>query len=460
MNTVWMSLTIGILISLPYWLPALIVKIRMAVFTRVNGQAAIQLPNGQFDTEDFRKLYAHPAMGGRSEGAALSDLFWYWLSPGPEMHPEHLELSERYKDLSRITRKILALPKAEIETMIDAYQHDPLALAMKDNQQWAYLRLRDAFMPLWADFFYRLVFKEECSPQVRTLIVNHASDVVNALKCCKLRNMHVRGKLTNYLLEKLETTQISFDFPKDLSPLQKAHFLQGTFFNTAIVQMSEAMTHLILVIGQHPACQDRLREDEGEEYLDNVINESLRVFPLFGIAHRVVTDDIEYKQHKIEKNTVVCFNYPEYHKQGYEQADKFQPDRWQSCPVKESNFIPFGVTANRSCPAQGMAMVSMRRLTRHVIRNYYFASPVKHTRSLPSRGPCIAMRNRAFAQSFFVKTLLFPVLKLADYWEELFRSFAQLIFGTVMVLHAKKLKLCKNYFSDNNLEGSLQNSNL
>lgn len=418
----------------------------------------MQLPGGQFDADDFRTLYAHPSMRGRSEGAALSDLFWYWLSPGPEMHPEHLELSGRYSDLSRITRKILALPKADIESMIDAYRDDPLALAIKGDREWAYLRLRDAFMPLWADFFYRLVFKEACTPRVRALIVSHASDVVDALKCCKLRDMQVRGKLTDYLLEKLESTPVAFDFPQDLTPLQKAHFLQGTFFNTAIVQMSEAMTHLILVIGQHPACQDRLREAEGDDYLDNVINESLRVFPLFGIAHRIVTEDIEYKHHKIAKNTVVCFNYPDFHRQGYDRPDEFLPDRWQTCPVKEANFIPFGVSANRSCPAQGLAMVSMRRLARHVIRNYYFASPVNHTRSLPSRGPCIAMKNRRFADALLVKMVLFPVIKLADYWEELFRSVAQLVFGTYMVLHAKKLKLCEKYFSTLNAEASLQKS--
>lgn len=455
MNTLLLIGVVIFLLSLPYWLPPFIIRLRMKIFTQINGEQTIQLPDPAFDDKDFRELYSHKAMTGRSKGAALSDLFWYWLSPGPEVHPEHLEQSDRYQELSRLTRQIVAISRKDIEALINQYQVDPLKLAL-DGKQWTQIRLRDAFMPLWSDFFYQLVFKEACSKENQRLIVNHASDVVNALKCCKLRDMPKRNQLTKLLLEKLDRGEVPFKFPEGLSQLEQAHFLQGTFFNTAIVQMSEAMAHLILVIAQHPACQERLRNEPDNQYLDDVINESLRLNPLFGIAHRIVTETMEFKGTTIPKDTVVCFNYPDYHKMGYEQPDQFNPERWQTCPVKNANFIPFGVTSNRPCPAQGLALVAMRQLAKHLIQNYTFASPVAHTRSLPNRGPCLVMKDPLVAKHWSINHIVFPYMKIVDRWEDLYRSVIQLVFGTIMILHAKKLKLCERYFLQ--LENSLGNS--
>lgn len=57
--------------------------------------------------------------------------------------------------------------------------------------------------------------------------------------------------------------------------------------------MAEAMAHLLLCLGQHPKVQEKLVKDNIEgQYFDMVIAESLRLFPLFGIAHRITTNDI------------------------------------------------------------------------------------------------------------------------------------------------------------------------
>lgn len=57
--------------------------------------------------------------------------------------------------------------------------------------------------------------------------------------------------------------------------------------------MAEAMAHLLLCLGQHPKVQEKLLKDNIEgQYFDMVIAESLRLFPLFGIAHRIATNDI------------------------------------------------------------------------------------------------------------------------------------------------------------------------
>src|SRR6516164_270126 len=97
--------------SLPYWLPAAIVALRMRVFTRINGEEGVPIPGELVDATHFKQVYSHPAANGRSRGAALSDLFWYWLSPGPEMHQEHIEPGEAYEQVALATREILAVPR-------------------------------------------------------------------------------------------------------------------------------------------------------------------------------------------------------------------------------------------------------------------------------------------------------------------------------------------------------------
>src|SRR5262250_3163610 len=96
----------------------------------------------------------------------------------------------------------------------------------------------------------------------------------------------------------------------------------------------------------------------------------------------------------IERGSVVCFNYPEYHRLGFDHPDSFEPDRWRRCPVKDANHIPFGMPRNRPCPAMRVAHLTMRRLTRCLLRRYRFATSAGHTRSLPNRGPClVAVRD-------------------------------------------------------------------
>src|ERR1700674_3994925 len=118
-------LTLGIVIaasllsvaSLPYWLPAAIVALRMRIFTRINGEEGIPIPGTLVDAAHFKQVYSHPAANGRSRGAALSDLFWYWLSPGPEMHQEHLEPGEKYEEVARTTGHMLAIPMKTAEEL-------------------------------------------------------------------------------------------------------------------------------------------------------------------------------------------------------------------------------------------------------------------------------------------------------------------------------------------------------
>ncbi|MEU9025580.1 cytochrome P450 [Actinomadura sp. NPDC048394] len=432
---------LAVLASLPFWLPRAVVALRVRIFARVNGEEGVPIPGDLVGADRFREVYAHPAADGRSAGAPLSDLFWYWLAPGPHVHQEHLEPGERYEEVARATRRILARPKGEAADLARR-----CASRVLDERGPGLVRLRDLMMPVWAEFSYELVFGEPCPRHARDLIVANADDVITALKCCGLRHMDRRDRLTAYLRDRLG--DVRHPLPASLTKEEQAFYLQGTFFNTAVVQMSEAMAHLLMAIAQHPDVQHRLAGDPADgAYLDRVIEESMRRFPLFGIAHRITSADIAVDERTtLPAGSVLCFNYPEFHATGFEDPDRFDPGRWERIAVRDANHIPFGVTANRPCPARGVAPAAMRAVTRETLRRFALASSAAHTRSLPNRGPCLlAPRGAPAARRDGVRLVL---LRLRDRWEDVWRSLVQLVCGTYMVLDARRQRLAAAYFEN------------
>jgi hypothetical protein len=430
---------VALLVSLPFWLPDIVVKLRLRIFARVNGDEGVQV-----EVSQFRSLYENPAADGRSKGAVLSDLFWYWLAPGPQVHQEHLEPGEQYTEVARTTRRILAGAHAQSAMVATACTDRVLSgLTKRVNT----VRLRDLMMPVWAEFYYEMVFDEPCPRAARDLIVGNANDVVTALKCCGLRHMGKRERLTAYLVDRIEAGEVPHRLPEGFSVREHAWYLQGTFFNTAVVQSSEAMAHLLMAVAQHPDVQDGLVT--GAADLDHVMDEALRLYPLFGIAHRITSADIAAQNHVAESHTipagsVLLFNYPDFHQSGFEHPGQFDPDRWKALSAKESNHVPYGITANRACPARGLMPLTMRAVATGTLARFELRTSASHTRSIPNRGPCLLTDRRSSAKHSLRARLAF--MRLRDRWEDVSRSLTQLVLGSYMVWDARRLQLCRRYF--------------
>ncbi len=436
---------LSLVAATPFWLPRAVLALRMRIFTRVNGREGISIPGPQVDATWFRAVYAHPAANGRSRGAALSDLFWYWLSPGPELHQEHLETGPRYEEVARATRRLLAVSRAAFESL--AARCAARVLRQAGPQRTRLVRLRDLMMPIWAEFYYELVFGKPCPEAARALIVANADDIATALKCCGLRHMDRRDRLTDFLVDKVEQGAAASLLPRLGSTRAQALYLQGVFFNTAIVQMSEAMTHLLMAVARHPKVRRRLLADlDDDGYLDAVINETLRQYPLFGIAHRIASDEIVVNGNTtIAKGSVLCFNHADYQRSGFADPDLFDPSRWERLNGRDATFIPSGVAGNRPCPAQAVALVTMRIAAREVLHRYDCVSSAAHTRSVPNRGSCLLV-PRVRTQRPMLHLPLLALLAVRDRWEDVWRSLVQLVLGTAMVLHARRLRLCQQHF--------------
>lgn len=438
-------LVLAVIASVPYWLPPWVVALRNRLFIAINGQEGVSIPGEFVPPSEFKRVYSHPAADGRSRGAKLSDLFWYWLAPGPEFHQEHLEPGPSYEEVAKTTKRMLRMSKQESGEL--AERCVKRALSRNPHSAPRLVRLRDFWMPIWAEFYYELVFHQPCPDEARKLIVDNANDVVTALKCCGLRHMDRRERLTRYLLDKLEAGELPEVLPA-FSRQERALYLQGVYFNTAVVQMSEAMTHLMLVIAEHDAIQARLLEGDEPGYIERVILEVLRVYPLFGISHRIASDEIVLDERtRIPAGAVLCFDHARYHRHGFDDPERVEPDRWLGLATKEANYIPFGVAANRPCPAQGIALFTMRVAAGEILKSYRLASSAHHTRSVPNRGPCLLIPRATRYRPLWQHSTLFW-LRFRDRWEDVSRSLLQLVLGTYMVWDARRKRLCERHFAE------------
>jgi hypothetical protein len=426
--------------SLPRWLPTTVIRLREWLFAKVNGGEGIPVPGPLVGAEHFERVYAHPAADGRSRGAGLSDLFWYWLAPGPQMHQEHLEPGERYRIVARTTRQVLAVPHERAAALATAATRR--ALGRLPAGRISKVRLRDLMMAAWADVHYELVFGEPCPPGARALIVANADDVVTALKGTGLRHLDRRERLNRYLLDRLESGTCPVVLPDPFNRQETAWYLQGAYFNTAVVQMSEAMAHILLCAAAYPAARSQVDDDAA---LDRLIDETLRVHPLFGVAHRITSAPIVVDERvTLPAGSVLLFNYLAFQRTGPAADDAFDPSRWQRLSRRQAHFIPYGVTANRACPARGTAPVMLRAATREVLRRYAIASSATHTRSLPSRGPAYLTPAGLTGPG---RTRL-AVMRVRDRWADAGRSVTQLVLGTWMVADARRQRLCTTYFQE------------
>lgn len=427
--------------SLPRWLPRAVVGARVWVFSAVNGREGIPVPGETVDVSRFRELYAHPAAVGRARGSKLADLIWYWVSPGAHVHQEQVESGPGHDEIARCTRRVLARSTEDVEQL--ARRCAVRALDRLEAAPNKPVRLRDVVMPISAELVHELVFGTPCRPPALRLATQYSDDVLNGLKCVTLRHMDRRAALTRYLLDRVRAGEVAHRLPEGLSDTDQALYLQGNFFGTGVGQMAEAVSHMLLALAQNPDIQARLAAGPADsELTDRVIHETLRMYPLFGIAQRVTTDDISVDGTALPAGSVLCFNYLAYHQSGFEDPDRFDPDRWLTLSPKDATYIPFGVTANRPCPARGIAPVIMRVLATEVLRRYALYSSASHTRSLPNRGPCLLLpRDPEVTPPRGALALM----RLRDDWENLWRSLKQLVLGTVLVTHARSEKLCRRH---------------
>ena len=134
---------------------------------------------------------------------------------------------------------------------------------------------------------------------------------------------------------------------------------------------------------------------DDEEYLDAVVQETLRIRPVVVDVARKLTRETEVGGYRLPAGTLVLPAIAAIHARAdlYPQPEEFRPERFLDGHVESYAWIPFGGGVRR-CIGASFAQTEMRVVLREVLRRVRLRAPsrrpegvrVQHVTAVPSRG--------------------------------------------------------------------------
>ena len=139
----------------------------------------------------------------------------------------------------------------------------------------------------------------------------------------------------------------------------------------------------------------------GDEYLDAIAKETLRIRPVVPDVGRILKEPVEVAGYQLPAGVMVVPSITSVHADPnvYPDPDKFDPDRMVGATLSPTTWFPFG-GGNRRCLGAGFAMVEMRIVLREILRRVELAATaepgektrLKHVIMTPARGGRITVR--------------------------------------------------------------------
>jgi cytochrome P450 family 135 len=158
---------------------------------------------------------------------------------------------------------------------------------------------------------------------------------------------------------------------------------------------------------RHPAILDKAvqaadaEDSAGDDYLDAVAKETLRIRPVVYDVGRVLKEPVELAGYRLPAGVMVVPAIGLVHSdsQVYPDAERFNPDRMVGATLSPTTWFPFG-GGNRRCLGATFAMVEMRVVLREILRRVELATTttpgeaqrVKHVIMAPRNGGRIWVR--------------------------------------------------------------------
>ena len=139
----------------------------------------------------------------------------------------------------------------------------------------------------------------------------------------------------------------------------------------------------------------------GDEYLDAIAKETLRIRPVVPDVGRILKEPVEVAGYQLPAGVMVVPSITSVHADPnvYPDPDKFDPDRMVGATLSPTTWFPFG-GGNRRCLGAGFAMVEMRIVLREILRRVELAATaepgektrLKHVIMTPARGGRVTVR--------------------------------------------------------------------
>ncbi|KUI25816.1 cytochrome P450 [Mycobacterium sp. IS-1742] len=159
----------------------------------------------------------------------------------------------------------------------------------------------------------------------------------------------------------------------------------------------------ILAAAVRAADRSAAGDPAGDEYLDCVVKEVLRVRPVVFDVGRVLTEPTEVAGYRLPAGVMVAPGIGLVHADAgvYPDPDRFDPDRMVGATLTPTTWLPFG-GGNRRCLGATFAMVEMRVVLREILRRVVLGTTtapgerqrVKAVIMVPARGARIRVEAR------------------------------------------------------------------
>lgn len=203
----------------------------------------------------------------------------------------------------------------------------------------------------------RTINAQKAQSQLQAAAGGHADSMKRLTTIHSLINSYRRGELTREQL------------------MGNAVFLMLAGFATSV----DTMAALMWELARNPDVQDQLRSDllqygENSKFLEQCINETLRLYP-GAMTNRDLSDHVYHENFRLVKG--LCFNVSLYsvHRDKRWWGDdvlEWKPDRFEPSKVEKfhpAQFIPFGI-GPRNCVGYNLAKLELIKFTAQLLLRY------------------------------------------------------------------------------------------
>jgi cytochrome P450 len=151
---------------------------------------------------------------------------------------------------------------------------------------------------------------------------------------------------------------------------------------------------------RHPAILDQsvkaadAGDAAGDEYLDAVAKETLRIRPVVFDVGRVLQESVELAGYQLPAGVMVVPGIGLVHSDSevYPDADRFDPDRMVGATLSPTTWLPFG-GGNRRCLGATFAMVELRVVLREILRRVELSTTTAAGESQKVKAVIMVPRN-------------------------------------------------------------------
>ncbi|KUI34728.1 cytochrome P450 [Mycobacterium sp. IS-1496] len=159
----------------------------------------------------------------------------------------------------------------------------------------------------------------------------------------------------------------------------------------------------ILAAAVRAADRSAAGDPAGDEYLDAVVKEVLRIRPVVFDVGRVLTEPTDVAGYRLPAGVMVAPGIGLVHEDPgvYPDPERFDPDRMVGATLTPTTWLPFG-GGNRRCLGATFAMVEMRVVLREILRRVVLGTTtapgerqrVKAVIMVPARGARIRVEAK------------------------------------------------------------------